>query len=274
MYLLNLYRKMQTSMNKKILSTFYALLLKDITIFNKRWLHRSIDAMVWVSSSLLIAKYIMPSFGVMDDQYGTFSLIGNLAAWGLFEMLTSVAMFLGDIQADKSISYYMSLPIPTWMVLTELALASTYRSLASSIVLLPLGKIILGDSLIIQNINWPHLMIALILINLFYGFFTIFIAAYTPDLATLTTVRSRIMFPLWFLGGFQFPWKMLYSVNPLFAYMTLCNPIIYVMDGLRSTALPAENYLPFWNCVGMLIIFSILFGYIGIKKLKKRLDCL
>lgn len=259
-------------MSKKIVYTLYALLLKDISVFNKRWLDRSIDAMVWVASSLLIAKYIMPSFGIIDDQYGAFCLIGNLAVWGLFEMLTSIAILLGDIQGDKSITYYMSLPIPSWLVLAELALASAYRSIASSILLVPLGKIILGNSFILHDINWPYFIIALIVINIFYGFFTIFVAAYTPDLTTLTTVRSRIMFPLWFLGGFQFPWKILYNVNPIFAYISLCNPIIYIMDGLRSTALPTQNYLPFWNCMIMLILFSVVCGYVGIKKLKKRLD--
>lgn len=261
-------------MNKNIIQAFYALLLKDIVVFNQRWFNRSIDAMVWIASSLLIAKHIMPAFGIRDPQYGTFTLIGSLAIWGLLEMLTSVAIFLGDIQGDKSISYSLSLPLPSSMVFTELALASAYRSIASSILLLPLGKIILGDNLILNNINWPSFTLAFIAINLFYGFFTLFITSYIPDLASLSMFRSRIMFPLWFLGGFQFPWKMLYSVNPTFAYINLCNPIIYIMDGLRSTALPTENYLPFWNCMTMIMLFSIAFGYIGIQKLKKRLDCL
>lgn len=259
-------------MSKKIVYTLYALLLKDISVFNKRWLDRSIDAMVWVASSLLIAKYIMPSFGIIDDQYGTFCLIGNLAVWGLFEMLTSIAILVSDIQTDRAISYYMSLPIPSWMVLAEIAVATAYRSIASSIVLLPLGKIILDDKLRLDAIHWPYFITALVIINLFYGFFTLFVTAYTQDLATLTTIRSRIMFPLWFLGGFQFPWKMLYNVNPTFAYFSLCNPIIYVMDGLRSTVLPKDNYLPFCNCMFMLMLFSIVCGYVGIKKLKKRLD--
>jgi len=255
-------------------TTFYALLHKDITISNKRWINRSIDALVWAGSSLIIAHHIMPLFGITDPAYGTFTLIGNLAIWGLFEMLTSIGIFLGDLQGDKTIGYYLSLPLPSWMFFIEQAFASAYRSLASSILILPLGKLILGNDLILYNINWPHFIIALLIINIFYGFFTLFIASYVQDLSALTMVRSRIMFPLWFLGGFQFPWKMLYSVAPKLAFISLCNPIIYVMDGIRSTILPQEQYLPFWTCMGMLVLFSALFGYIGIQKLKKRLDCI
>jgi ABC-type multidrug transport system permease subunit len=261
-------------LNKKICQTFYALLRKDIAIYNKRWWSRSADALVWAGSSLMVSHYMMPLFGITDSQYGTFTLIGNLAIWGLFEMLTSTAMFLGDLQGDRSIGYYMSLPLPSYMIFVEQALASAYRSIASSILILPLGKLILGKDLILSAINWPCLLIAFILINIFYGFFTILVASYVSDLSALTMVRSRIMFPLWFLGGFQFPWKMLYDVSPNMAYLSLGNPIIYIMDGIRSTVLPPERYLPFWNCMGMIIFFSIICGYFGIKKLKQRLDCI
>jgi len=265
---------MHKLINMNIVQTFSALLHKDITIFNKRLIHRSIDSFVWMISILTVAYYIMPSFGITDPQYGTFILIGNLAVWGFFEMNTSVAMFIGDIEGNNSISYYLSLPLPSSMIFVEQALASAYRSMASSIFLFPLGKLILGKTLILSNINWPQFILAFFIINIFYGFFTIFIASYVRDLSSLTMVRSRILFPLWFLGGFQFPWKMLYEVAPIAAYFDLCNPIVYIMDGMRSTVLPSGQYLPFWNCMIMITFFSISFGYLGVRQLKKRLDCL
>lgn len=259
---------------QQIMQSFCALLYKDITIYNKRWLSRAIDALFWAGSSLMVAHHIMPLFGITNKDYGAFTLLGNLAIWGLFEMLTSTAMFLGDLQGEKSISYYLSLPMPCTFVFIEQALASAYRSIASSILILPMGKLILGDILPLHTIHWPHLIIAFILINIFYGFFTILITAYISDLSSLSMIRSRIMFPLWFLGGFQFPWKMLHAVAPKLACINLCNPIIYIMDGIRSTALPAEQYLPYWTCMAMIILFSILCAYYGIQKLKLRLDCI
>ncbi|MDP3788292.1 MAG: ABC transporter permease [Candidatus Chromulinivorax sp.] len=261
-------------LNKNIYQTFYALLAKDIAIYNKRWWSRSIDALVWACSSLIVAHYMMPLFGITDPQYGTFVLVGNLAIWGLFEMLTSIAVFLGDIQGDKAIGYYMSLPLPSSMVFIEQALASAYRSIASSILIFPAGKLILGNNLHLNNVSWLYLIIAFIIINIFYGFFTILVAGYIKDLSALTMVRSRIIFPLWFLGCFQFTWKMLYKVAPNIAYISLCNPMVYIMDGMRATVLPAEQYLSFWNCMIMIILFSIVCGYFGIQKLQRRLDCI
>lgn len=261
-------------LNKKICQTFYAILSKDIAVYNAKWLSRSIDGIVWMSSVIIVAHYIMPLFGVTNAQFGTFTLIGNFAIWGLFETLTNVALFFGDLQGDKSISYYLSLPLPSYMIFIEQAFASAYRSMASSILILPLGKLILGDAFDLSMVNWPYFIIAFIVINVFYGFFNIFITSYVPDLSSLTMIRSRIIFPLWCLGGFQFTWKMSYQVLPTLAYINLCNPIMYIMDGIRSTVFAPEAYLPFWNCMGMLVLFSILFGYFGIQKLKQRLDCI
>ena len=260
--------------NKTILKTFFAILCKDIEIYNKRWFYRAIDALVWMGCVLLVAHHIMPLFGVVNKQYGTFTLIGHLAVWGLLEMLTTIAMFLADLQGDRTISYYLSLPISASMFFVEQACASAYKSMASSILIVPMGKIILGNDLDLSTIHWPCFIFAFFMLNMFYGFFTLFVTSYVPDLPTLTMVRSRIMFPLWFLGGCQFSWKMLYSISPKLAYINLCNPIVYVMDGIRSTVLPADQYLPFWLCMNMLILFSMLFGYLGIRKLKLRLDCI
>jgi ABC-type polysaccharide/polyol phosphate export permease len=260
--------------SKETFITFCALLRKDIEIYNRRWIYRAIDALVWVSCVLLVAHHIMPLFGIENRQYGTFTLLGHLAVWGLLEMLTSIAMFLADLQGDHTISYYLSLPIPSTMLFVEQACASAYKSMASSILIVPIGKIILGNDLNLTAINWPCCILAFFMLNMFYGFFTLFVTSYVPDLPTLTMVRSRIMFPLWFLGGCQFSWKMLHQVSPTAAYINLCNPIVYIMDGIRSTALPTDEYLPFWLCMAMLVLFSALFGFLGIRKLKQRLDCI
>jgi ABC-type polysaccharide/polyol phosphate export permease len=250
------------------------LLFRSIAIYNKQLIDRSIDAVVWIATTLIIAEYVMPLFGINDKQYGTFILIGNFAIWGLFEMLTSVGIFLGDIQGDKSISYYMSLPLPSYIIFIEQSFASAYRSMTSSILILPIGKLILGTDFIISTINWPKFIFACFMINIFYGFFTIFLASYCDNLSNLTMIRSRIIFPLWFLGCFQFQWGMLYKVLPFLAYIDLGNPLTFILEGIRSSTLGPEKYLPFWICMGMLIFFSILFGYLGIQKLKQRLDCI
>ena len=258
----------------KSMETFLALLIRDIRVFKKRFIGRSIDSIVWVLSLVLIAHHIMPMFGVNNSQFGAFTLVGTLAVWGFFEMCTSIAMIIGDLEGNRSISYFLTLPIKQSLIFVEMAIASAYRSMVTSILILPTGALLLGDSFSLSSVDWIKFIIAFSVVNLFYGFLTLLIASKTPDLTFLGTIRMRILFPLWFLGGYQFTWKMLYAKSKILAYLTLLNPMIYVMEGIRSSVLGPEDYLPFWICMTALTALSALFGFIGIKHLLKRLDCI
>ena len=82
----------------------------------------------------------------------------------------------------------------------------------------------------------------------------------------------RFVYPLWFLGGFQYSWQVLYDFSPLFAYVSLLNPVLYVMEGTRAAILGQEGSLNFWLCILMLIFFTLLCGWHALKQLKRQLD--
>jgi ABC-type polysaccharide/polyol phosphate export permease len=82
----------------------------------------------------------------------------------------------------------------------------------------------------------------------------------------------RFIFPLWYLGGFQFSWKIFYKVSPSFAYLNLANPMTYVMEAMRGAILGQEDYIAFWYCMLALLFFSTICWFFALKKLKNRLD--
>ena len=88
----------------------------------------------------------------------------------------------------------------------------------------------------------------------------------------IETVWTRFIFPLWFLGGFQFSWQIVYGISKPLSYVMLANPVTYVMEGLRAATLGQAGYIHFWICVGMLCAFSIATGTLAYRGLKKRLD--
>ena len=55
-------------------------------------------------------------------------------------------------------------------------------------------------------------------------------------------------------------------------YIALLNPLLYPMEGIRAAFFGQGGFISFWFCISMLSFFTILFGFIGIKRLKKRLD--
>ncbi|MFH1643868.1 MAG: hypothetical protein ABIA74_01710, partial [bacterium] len=139
-------------------------------------------------------------------------------------------------------------------------------------IILPLSKLLMWNQIDLMQVNWPKLFLIYIVMSFFIGFFSLFVVSFIKGMKNIGIVTMRILFPLWFLGGSQFSWKFLYSVFPNVAYLTFLNPMIYGMEGVHAATLNANDYLSFWICVGMLILFSFIFAMFGIKRLKKRLD--
>jgi hypothetical protein len=82
----------------------------------------------------------------------------------------------------------------------------------------------------------------------------------------------RFVYPLWVFGGYQYSYAVLANKNPWFAYISLINPQLYIMEGMRAAILGQEGYLNFWLCAGMTFFFSIICGIHAIFKIKRRLD--
>jgi len=107
---------------------------------------------------------------------------------------------------------------------------------------------------------------------LFVGAFSMFIVSIIKDMNHTNQIGVRFMFPLWFLGGSQFSWLTLHKFVPKVSYVALANPLIYAHEASRVAILGQKGYIPFWTCIGMLLLFTFLFGWLGIRKMKKRLD--
>lgn len=260
-------------MNYNQLQTFFAILVRDARIFKQHINSRMIDACIWAGAALYVSQYVLPEFGI-DQSFASFLLTGNIAVWGMFEIGTNMAILLGDLQGTNSLSYYLTLPIPSTWIFIRIGLMDAYKSIIPTLPLLPLGKLILQDHVDLSTINYPKLILCTIIAHLFFGFFGLFLSSITPTFEYITTIRQRFIFPLWFLGCYQFTWHMLHNTSPILSYINLLNPVVYIMEGMRGSTDMTLPTLPFWLCIGITITFTLFFGYFGIRNFKKRLDCL
>ena len=260
-------------MSYKQLQTFFAILYRDARVFQQHIISRFIDACIWAGIVLYVSQYIMPKFGIAQN-FGLFIMVGNVVAWGMFEVATNISILLADIKNNQSTSYYLSLPVPHSWTFFRIGLMDAYKSFISTLPMIPLGKLILDDHFILSNIAIGKFITYYILSHVFFGFFGLFIASLTTNLHYITTIKLRVIFPMWFIGGYQFSWYMLYQTNPWVAYANLLNPTIYIMEGMRSTILDDPTLLPFSTCILVTIIATLLCMTLGIHFFKKRLDCI
>lgn len=230
-----------------------------------------INLAFWVVCTLFVMGYLLQAFGLAGN-YGAFQFGGILAGVGLFELYGNAIGFVADLKNDRTIAYYLSLPASACTVL--MAYICYYAIIGSlmSYMIIPMAKIMLWNQLSLVAISWHKLIFFTILINGLYATATLLLAALVQSMDKFSNIWSRVIFPFWMLGGFQFSWAATLTVAPTIAYMLLLNPVIYTTEGIRAALLGQEGYISWFACSGILLCLWALVAVLAYKALKKRLD--
>lgn len=262
----------ENSMPKKLyLNTFKALIQTDLAIFKQLILDKFIDVSIWVILTITVTSYILPFFG-LSATFGVFQLGGVLAAVGLFEVYGSTVELVSDYEGDRIINYNLTLPIPAWLVIFSKAAAYFLLYLTLTILIFPVGKLCLWHQLDLATINYPQFLLVLFFASLFFASFVVWVSSITLNMSKLGTVWSRFIFPMWFLGGFQFSWLAMRNTIPALAYFNLINPMLYLTEAIRTALLGQASFINFWLCLLAVVGFSAICFAAGYRNLKKRLD--
>jgi len=250
---------------------FLELLKTDLFIYKKIIFDSLINAAIWLVSTVIIFAYIFPHIG-MPKAFGTFIAVGCIANSIFWDVWTTSTSFIADIEGEKKINYFLTLPIPNTLIFVKQIISYAIKAGIPALFLLPLMKLLLWNRMSLANFSLTKFSIIFVLISIFVGAFSLFITSLIKSIDHVGNIANRFLFPLWLFSGTNYPWKLLYSISPILAYLTFLNPLLYAMEGSRAAILGQDGYLPFWACAIMLVIFTFLFGWLGIRKLKKRLD--
>lgn len=248
------------------------LLWWDLRLLLKDWKNNILDATFWPTVLILTNGYVMPAMG-LPDNYGAFNAISMLIIMASFSAWMASNMFAADLEGPRSISYELTLPLPYWLVCCKIILYFALKASIFSLMSLVIGKLILGSAFSFAHVSLLKFILIYTIINLFFGSFGLWGAVFAGSVQKHTRIELRFAGPLFFICGFSFPWSVLHTVAPLFSKLMLLTPWIYAYEGTRATILGQHDYLSYWVCVGMLCLFTLLFGAWGLWLFKKRLDC-
>lgn len=250
---------------------FYKLVATHFYIARKKLLDKIINLYIWVFCTLVIIGYVMQQFGLAAN-FGPFQLASVLGTVGLFEVYGNIFGNIADFEGDRHIDYYLTLPVQSSTVWWSMICCYSVVGIILTLLVLPFGKLLLFQNFSLATISWLKFLIILILANIFYGVFTLFITAQIGTVAQIYNLWPRFIFPLWFLGGFQFSWASIYALSAPLAYVLLCNPIIFIMEGMRSSLLHAQDCLPWALCCVALCGYIIVGWFCTKYKIKQLLD--
>ncbi|MBI2774671.1 ABC transporter permease [Candidatus Dependentiae bacterium] len=259
-------------MNKTFYFNVYkALISADLKVFKQSLLDKCIDVGIWVILTVVVTGYVMQHFGLARD-FGPFQFAGIIAAIGLFELYGNAVELVSDFEGDRVINYNLTLPIPSWLAITSKASFYFIVYCILTLIMFPLGKICLWNQLDLAQINYFKFTLILIAQNIFYACFLLWAASIIANMAKLGSIWARYIFPMWFMGGFQFSQFALLNAIPCLAYINFLNPMIYITEGARAAMLGQTGYINFWLCFIATLAFASLALALGMRNLKKRLD--
>lgn len=252
-------------------NTMRYMLSTDFKIFKRTIIDKQIDLFIWISTYLVVTNFLMPAFG-LEQSYTGFLTASLAASAGLFELWASVVNLVSDFEGNNITSFYLTLPIPSWLVFVKNLIFYTFNTAVLGILVLPISKLFLWSYLDFSHFSMLKFFIIFMLTNVFFAAFTLWTASRVPGMEKIGNVWMRFVYPLWWFGCFQYSFKVLHDFSPKFAYISLINPMVYAMEGTRAAVLGQEGSLNFWLCAGMLTVLTTACAAHAIIRLKKRLD--
>lgn len=258
--------------NHQQIDLLYQLLLRDFFIFKITYFHKLRIALIRFMLSIFVAKTLLPSMGLIN--YGPFILISSMTCYGFFIAAFQAIEMIYDLTEQQAIYYELTLPIKPLLILVKYSISTALQAAIISISLLPFGMIVLGTIHPFTCFSLLKFLLMLSAASIFYGSFMLILASITPTMLQVENLWLRLIFPMWYLGCFQFSWQSLYTVLPICAYLDCLNPMTWIMEGMRSATIQTTGPLPFYGCVCITLLYAALAFLIGSNWMKKRLDCL
>jgi hypothetical protein len=249
------------------------LLLTDLFSWRKRILSAIFDSAIWMTSSTLLIGYVLPLIG-LNKHFVAYHVVAMMISVSLFEVTGNISNLVSDFEGDRDIDFRLTLPTSSWLVFISKIIFYAINSMVLGLVAIPVGYMLVSDRFSLTNASILKFALFYPSAHLLAASFTIFALNFVKDIRQSLLAWRRLVYPLWFFGGAQYPWYVLKEISSNFANVALFNPFIFAQEGLHAALLGQGQYLNFWLCLIMVWFFILVFGYFGIKKIIKRLDAI
>lgn len=247
---------------------FLAVLSRDVHVTGKELSAFLAQVLIQPFFFLFIFATVLGSAGFVSGNYGQIMLPGLLALNAFFGALQAVAFPLVlDFAWTREIEDRLLAPIPIPLVGVEKVVFGALRGLLASLLMVPVGFLVLHD------VAWPVGGLAPALLSTALGA----LLGGTMGLTIGTLVPARrinvlfavIFAPLMFTGSVQFPWHALGNQR-WFQVLCALNPLTYVSEGIRASLVPSVPHLPYGLCVLVSLVAIAGFAWLGIKGFLRR----
>ena len=217
---------------------------------------------------LFVFGYVLKSLGYTKHGYTDVLYPGLLALTAVITAMQALAFpLVAEFGWTKEIEDRLLAPMPTSYVAAEKVLFAVLRSLTATLIMIPLGILILG-SIPWRWAGFPLFVAGLLLGALVGAGFGLLMGTLVQP-QRITLLFSLVFTPLLFTGCTQYPWPKLDQIR-WFQIVTACNPMTYVSEALRGAMVPQVPHIQPWICIVVLIFAVSVLLTIGIRGFYRR----
>jgi ABC-2 type transport system permease protein len=217
---------------------------------------------------LFVFGKVLATLNYTQHGYTNLLFPGLLALTAVLTAMQALAFpLVAEFGWTKEIEDRLLAPMPTSYVAAEKVLFALLRSFAATLIMIPIGILILG------SIPWrwaglPLFLAALVLGALVgAGFGLLMGTLVRPERITL--LFSLVFTPLLFTGCSQYPWPSLDQIR-WFQIVTACNPMTYVSEAFRGALVPDVPHIQPWICLVVLTFAVGVLLTVGLRGFDRR----
>jgi ABC-2 type transport system permease protein len=255
-------------------TAFRALLLRDLVVLRKTLKEFIPRTLLQPLLLVFVFTYVFPKIGQGiggsgegETEFSTQLVAGVLGLAIIFQGIQSVALpVVQEFGYTREIEDRVLAPLPLWAVALQKVTTGALNALFAAILVFPIAALVPANPVDL-HIDWLLLLTLLPLacymcgaLGLMFG--TIF------DPRTVPLLFGIIVVPLTFLGALYYPWSALEPIRWL-QVLVLLNPLVYMCEGFRA-ALTTAPHMSLWAVYPVMIGFSVVFTWIGIRGFRRR----
>src|SRR5579884_3696263 len=200
---------------------------------------------------LFVFGKVLGSLGYTQHGYAALLFPGLLALTAVITGMQTLAFpLVVEFGWTREIEDRLLAPMPTSFVAAEKVLFAILRSLVATLIMIPVGIVILG-SIPWRWSGFPLFLAGLVLGALVGAGFGLLMGTLVQP-QRINLLFSLVFTPLLFTGCSQYPWPSLARLR-WFQVVTAANPMTYVSESLRGALVPQVPHVQPWICLVVLV---------------------
>ncbi|MFC1854438.1 hypothetical protein ACFLY6_01020 [Candidatus Dependentiae bacterium] len=246
----------------------YLMTYVEFLSIKGRFILRVVSSLIPLVFQALVLIFILPVLGI-SAEYTKLVVMSRLF---ISDAISSSASLLSGLGTVGDLEQALMAPVPWWLVLLGRMFGFALRMFSMTVILIPFVVVFLKGKFVFSILSIVLLMFSLVLIQFFDAVMGLWGASYTKKMSEIVRVWARVINPMSFIATFSPKWPMIISSYPVGGWLLLANPFLYVHEMGRSAVFGSSGFIPPVICALMLVVFSLIFAFFGLRRLKRRFD--